>query len=122
MLKCFEIFLPLVRGNLELLQELALDFVKRQAQQHVVYTEMRYSPHLLAKGASLSYNPNDNNDDNNIVNADPIVDAITKGLRRGEEEYGVKVSTYTLYTLYDCVTTQLCSYTALSICIHVLYC
>jgi adenosine deaminase len=95
MLKCFEIFLPLVRGNLELLEQLALDFVKRQAQQHVVYTEMRYSPHLLAKGASLSYNPNDNT----IVNADPIVDAITKGLRRGEEEYGVKVRTYTLYTL-----------------------
>lgn len=91
MLKAFEVFLPLVRGNFELLEHLALDFVKRQAQQHIIYTEMRYSPHLLAQGGSLSGNQQ--------VDADPVVDAITRGLRRGEQEYGVKVRT----VLYSCL-------------------
>jgi adenosine deaminase len=87
MLKAFEVFLPLVRGNLELLESLAVDFVKRQAQQNVVYTEMRYSPHLLAQGGSLQQTQTSNE-----VNADPVVDAITRGLRRGEAEYGVQVN------------------------------
>ena len=86
MLKSFEIFLPLVRGNLELLERLAHDFCKRQAQQHVVYTEMRYSPHLLAVGGSLD------DGSTTLVNADPVVDAVTKGLRRGQEEYGIIVN------------------------------
>ena len=89
MLKAFEIFLPMVRGNLELLEQLAVDFVKRQAQQHIIYTEMRYSPHLLAHGGSLA---NDNTTtQHEEVNADPVVNAITRGLRRGEQDYGVKV-------------------------------
>jgi adenosine deaminase len=95
MLKTFEIFLPLVRGNLELLEQLAMDFVKRQAQQHIIYTEMRYSPHLLAAGASLS--------GNRPVRADPIVDAITRGLRRGEQEYDVKVRVQTHHHIYTCI-------------------
>lgn len=86
MIKAFEIFLPLVRGNLELLEVLAEDFCKRQAQQHVIYTEMRYSPHLLAKGGSLD------GDTATLVDADPVVDAITRGLRRGQEVYGIKVN------------------------------
>lgn len=86
MIKAFEIFLPLVRGNLELLEDLAVDFCKRQAQQHVIYTEMRYSPHLLAEGGSLDAS------EGTLVDADPVVDAITRGLRRGEEIYNVKVN------------------------------
>jgi len=88
MIKAFEIFLPLVRGNLELLEVLAVDFCKRQAQQHVVYTEMRYSPHLLAEGGSLDAHT----ENATLVDADPVVDAITRGLRRGEELYGIKVN------------------------------
>jgi adenosine deaminase len=87
MIKAFEIFLPLVRGNLPLLEDLAVDFCKRQAQQHVVYTEMRYSPHLLATGGSLEYKENAA-----MVNADVVVDAITRGLRRGQELYHVAVN------------------------------
>ena len=87
MIKAFEIFLPLVRGNLPLLEDLAVDFCKRQAQQHVVYTEMRYSPHLLATGGSLEYKENAT-----MVNADVVVDAITRGLRRGQELYHVTVN------------------------------
>jgi Adenosine deaminase len=48
MLNCFEVFLPIVRGNVDLIEQLAYDFCKRQWEQNVVYCEVRYSPHLLA--------------------------------------------------------------------------
>ena len=49
MLNCFEVFLPLVRGNLHLIEQLSYDFCQRQWEQNVVYCEVRYSPHLLAE-------------------------------------------------------------------------
>ena len=90
MIKCFEIFVPLVQGNIELIEQLSYNFVKRQAEQNIIYTEVRYSPHLLANGGS--FNDNDGNDKSVLVNADPIIDAVTRGLRLGEEKYGVKVN------------------------------
>lgn len=90
MITCFEIFVPLVQGNIELIEQLSYNFVKRQAEQNIIYTEVRYSPHLLANGGS--FNDNDGNDKSVLVNADPIIDAVTRGLRLGEEEYGVKVN------------------------------
>jgi adenosine deaminase len=84
MIKCFEIFIPLVQGNLPLLEELAFDFCKRQAEQRVIYTECRYSPHLLAKGGSLS--------GSDPVDALPILEAVTRGLRRGSQEFGIIVN------------------------------
>lgn len=65
MLVCFEFFFPIVYDNYELLEELAYDFVKRQYEQNVIYTEVRYSPHLLASDVQRVYK------------------TITKGLRRG---------------------------------------
>ena len=52
MLNCFEVFLPLVRGNLHLIEQLSYDFCQRQWEQNVVYCEVRYSPHLLAEAFS----------------------------------------------------------------------
>lgn len=40
MFRCFEVFLPVVRGRLSLIEELAFRFVERQAAQSVVYTEV----------------------------------------------------------------------------------
>mmetsp|Transcript_25113 Transcript_25113/g.37572 ORF Transcript_25113/g.37572 Transcript_25113/m.37572 type:complete len:309 (+) Transcript_25113:580-1506(+) len=86
MIICFEHFIPIVRGDLGLLEELAHNFVKRQAAQNIVYTEVRYSPHLLAEGGDFVAT------DDVKVDAEPVLDAVTKGLRRGEKEYGVKVN------------------------------
>jgi adenosine deaminase len=68
MLLCFEFFFPLVHDNFDLLEHLAYDFVRRQREQNVIYTEVRYSPHLLA--------------------SDPrkALQAVTAGLRRGVKE------------------------------------
>jgi len=89
MIKCFEVFVPIVRGNLELMEELAYHFVKRQAEQNIIYTEVRYSPHVLAKGATYAMPPA-----GSMCPADPvpIVDAVTRGLIRGENDFGVKVN------------------------------
>ena len=83
MFKCFEHFIPIVRGDLGLIESLAYDFVKRQASQNIVYTEVRYSPHLLAEGGDYTGDVE--------VDAVPVIDAVTKGLRRGEKEYRIKV-------------------------------
>lgn len=74
MLTCFEFFTPLVYSNESLLEELAFDFVQRQWEQNVIYTEVRYSPQLLAKDPKQA------------------LDAITRGLRRGCEKYSVVVN------------------------------
>ena len=74
MLTCFEFFFPLVYDNFELLEHLAFDFVQRQYEQNVIYTEVRYSPHLLAKDPRKSFQ------------------AITRGLRNGCEKYNIIVN------------------------------
>ena len=84
MIKCFEIFIPLVRGNLNLIEELSYDFCRQQAEQRVIYTECRYSPHLLSEGASLT--------GSEPVDAVPVIDAVTRGLRRGSSEFGIVVN------------------------------
>ena len=84
MIKCFEIFLPLVQGNLALIEDLSYDFCRRQAEQRVIYTECRYSPHLLAAGASLT--------GDTPVDATPVLDAVTRGLRRGSSDFGIVVN------------------------------
>lgn len=41
MLRCFEIFTPIVRGNMQLLEENAFKFAENQFKQNVIYTEIR---------------------------------------------------------------------------------
>ena len=113
MLECFEIFVPIVRGNLVLLEQLAFDFCQRQFSQRVIYTEVRYSPHFLVKvaekecededgdgsgGGNSNSNSNSDGDGGGTMKkhkstgARDVIDAITRGLRRGEKEYGIKVN------------------------------
>jgi len=91
MFKCFQIFTPIVKGDLDFVEKLAYDFVKRQAEQNVIYTEVRYNPHLLGKDNSVVEQKKEEATVT-IVEPDPVVDAVTRGLRKGEKEYGVKVN------------------------------
>ena len=88
MIDCFEIFLPIARGRLALLETLACRFVENQALQGVVYTEVRYSPHLLCEGGELGGAPGAPS----ARAADAVVAAVTRGLRRGEAAFGVTVN------------------------------
>ncbi|GAX24745.1 adenosine deaminase [Fistulifera solaris] len=90
MLNCFQYFLPLVQGNLELLEKLAFDFVQRQWEQHVMYTEVRYSPHLLA--TQQSPEDEENKTGSSIITAEQVYQAVTHGLRRGTQQFGIKVN------------------------------
>jgi adenosine deaminase len=80
MLDCFSVFLPLVQGRMREIEELAYRFCLRQAEQNVVYTEVRYSPHLLVETAGAA------------GNAMEAYEAVTRGLRRGCAEQGITIN------------------------------
>ena len=108
MIDRFVFFLPFVQGDLPLLQALAEAFVGRQAAQAVLYTEVRYSPHILTSAAR--YDDKDSRADADGATGDAagggvadgsevaasavcppecdaqaraVVDAVTRGLRAG---------------------------------------
>jgi adenosine deaminase len=83
MLNCFEVFLPLVRGNLNLIEQLAFDFCQRQWEQNVIYCEVRYSPHLFAEG----FSDKGGGIVQSKVTPESVYQAVTKGLRRGCQEF-----------------------------------
>lgn len=83
MLDCFSIFLPCVKGDLEALEELSYRFCVRQAKQNIAYTEVRYCPYLFMEGEYSLGGPSE---------AEPVLQAVTRGLRRGCEEYGIIVN------------------------------
>ena len=92
MLDKFMLFLPIVQGDLELIEALAHRFVKQQAEQNIIYTEVRYSPHILTSAASFEFDestgerkPGASARDDDEAKA--VVDAVTRGLRRGCAEH-----------------------------------
>eukprot|EP00286_Rhodomonas_abbreviata_P009225 CAMPEP_0181323870 /NCGR_PEP_ID=MMETSP1101-20121128/20035_1 /TAXON_ID=46948 /ORGANISM="Rhodomonas abbreviata, Strain Caron Lab Isolate" /LENGTH=355 /DNA_ID=CAMNT_0023431965 /DNA_START=79 /DNA_END=1142 /DNA_ORIENTATION=- len=52
-LDCFETFFPLVKGNRDLLGRLVLSFCESQKKQNIIYTEVRYAPHLICKEGTM---------------------------------------------------------------------
>ena len=94
MLNCFEMFLPIVRRNLELLEELAYDFVKRQREQNIIYTEVRYSPRLLCEGYSDQEEGRHRDDHHpeTVIDSKTILNVVTRGLRRGCSDFNVTVN------------------------------
>jgi adenosine deaminase len=94
MLNCFEIFLPILRRNLDLLEQIGYDFVQRQWEQNVMYTEVRYSPFLLAEefNAAQPSNNDANSADHPVVSAEDVFRAVTRGLRRGCAKFHVTVN------------------------------
>ncbi|KAG8462144.1 hypothetical protein KFE25_011594 [Diacronema lutheri] len=86
MLRCFETFLPSVRGRLALIERLAEAFCARQAASNVAYTEVRYSPHLLAEGGAMS------GEGAAAIDPLPVLDAVTRGLRAGCARHAIVVN------------------------------
>ncbi|CAI5448494.1 unnamed protein product [Caenorhabditis angaria] len=77
-LEAFEIFLPVIRGDLAAMERIAFELGEDQHNNGVIYFEARYSPHLL-----LSH-------DHPEVNASHIVAAVKKGFDKAEKAYGIK--------------------------------
>jgi adenosine deaminase len=89
MLDRFMLFLPIVQGDLQVIEELAVRFVERQAAQHVLYTEVRYSPHILTRGAAFEFSQSGERTASLVSDdeAFQVVEAVTRGLRRGCAEH-----------------------------------
>ena len=79
MIDKFVFFLPIVQGQYTYLEALAYRFVEGQALQNILYTEVRYSPHILTAAATFDGTSTDANDEE----ARAVVAAVTRGLRRG---------------------------------------
>jgi len=83
-LDCFYTFLPIVRGRLALLEELAFEFCRERKKHNIIYTEVRYSPfEFLPQG-----------EDGQIADTSKAADAVKAvcaGLQKGQAEFGVTV-------------------------------
>jgi adenosine deaminase len=88
------LFLPIVQGDLTCIEALANKFVALQASQNVVYTEVRYSPHMLTAAAAfgaLEAGGVGAALDDDAARA--LVDAVTRGLRSGCKAHpGVEIA------------------------------
>lgn len=73
----FQIFMPTFSGDLEAIERIAYELCEDQAKEGVAYFEARYSPQLLAPNGSP-------------VTPALVVQAVSKGLQRGESDFGLK--------------------------------
>jgi len=87
----FKFFLPIVeeaaKRDTKHVEELAFRFVRRQKESNVIYTEARYSPHLL-----LAAEEREGDGETRCRAAMEFVEVVTRGFRRGEQEFGVRVN------------------------------
>lgn len=101
MIDKFIFFLPIVQGDLECLEDLARRYVGRQAAQNIIYTEVRYSPHILTRSAAYggvavdetgARGP-DGSAARDEDEARAVVEAVTRGLRAGVAEHpGIEIA------------------------------
>ncbi|CAL2046239.1 unnamed protein product [Caenorhabditis brenneri] len=77
-LEAFEIFLPIIKGDLVAIERMAYELCEDQHKNGVVYFEGRYSPHLMLSN------------DHPEVTAEKVVEAVKRGFDRGEKQFGIK--------------------------------
>ena len=72
-------YFQLLRGDLQAIKRIALEFSEDLARNGVVYAEPRFCPHLMLS------------EDVPEVKAKHVVQTVLEGLREGEQLFGVKV-------------------------------
>ncbi|EER03210.1 Adenosine deaminase, putative [Perkinsus marinus ATCC 50983] len=80
MLDCFAVFTPVVQGKRDVIEEMAFKVCERQYRENVVYTELRYNPHVLTKEGS------------SLPDARSVVEAVTAGIEHGKEVFGIDMN------------------------------
>ena len=73
---CLPVCLCDVRGDLAAMERVAFEFVEDEARRAVLYTEPRFSPHLLVGAGGQ-------------VTARQVTEAVLRGLARGQQQFGV---------------------------------
>ncbi|XP_029078063.1 adenosine deaminase isoform X1 [Monodon monoceros] len=84
----FAYYMPAIAGCREAIKRTAYEFVEMKAKEGVVYTEVRYSPHLLANS---KVEPIPWNQAEGDLTPDEVVCLVDQGLQDGERDFGVKV-------------------------------
>ncbi|XP_071479602.1 adenosine deaminase-like [Diadema antillarum] len=79
----FDLILPIIRGDQDVISQVAYELCEDQAREGVRYFEARYCPHFLAS-------PSRSSGDDVIVSPRDVVVAVNDGIRRGCRDYGVK--------------------------------
>lgn len=74
-LKGFRYLVPPVKGDVDAIERIAFELCENQARAGVVYFEGRYNPHGLSSPA---------------VSPAMVVEAMNRGLLKGEQQFGVK--------------------------------
>ncbi|XP_043234833.1 adenosine deaminase-like [Amphibalanus amphitrite] len=75
-LEKFQWLLPALEGDLAAIERVAFEFVEDEAGSAVLYTEPRFSPHLLVGAGGQ-------------VTARQVTEAVLRGLARGQQQFGV---------------------------------
>lgn len=73
------------RGDANALRRCAVEFCEDQANQGVLYTEVRYAPQLLSSRMS------DNSSKDENLTDEGALQAILEGLAEGSQRYGITV-------------------------------
>uniref|UniRef100_T1JD41 Adenosine deaminase n=1 Tax=Strigamia maritima TaxID=126957 RepID=T1JD41_STRMM len=71
----FKYILAALKGDVKAIERVTYEMCEDQSRHGIIYFEGRYSPHLLADGA---------------VTPSLVVEAINRGLKRGESDFKVK--------------------------------
>lgn len=98
-LSCFRVFVPVIIDDVVALERIAHEFCEDQASSGVLYCEVRYCPHLLCTAHNSMMNGRPDDEDNEVpnmllekgVSPRDVVQAVCRGLHRGERDFGVKV-------------------------------
>lgn len=92
-LECFFVFYPVIMDDVIAIERIAHEFCEDQACSGVLYSEVRYCPHLLCSSENHEMNGELDELDNkpNTVSPRAVVQAVLRGLKRGELDFGVKV-------------------------------
>jgi len=73
-LACFAVFTPPFIGDISAIERIAYEFCEDSANAGIMYSEVRYSPHLMT-GDSLT--------------PGQVVEAVSRGLEKGSAEFGI---------------------------------
>uniref|UniRef100_A0A0K0FDG9 Adenosine deaminase n=1 Tax=Strongyloides venezuelensis TaxID=75913 RepID=A0A0K0FDG9_STRVS len=90
-LRAFDIFLPVVRGDLEAIERIAYEMVEDQAKNNVCYFEARYSPQFFSDKTEYGLPLPSNYGPRKEITCEQIVEAVNRGFKKGESDFGVVV-------------------------------
>lgn len=89
---CFETYCPVLIDDLAAIERVAHEFSEDEASCGVLYFEVRYCPHLLCTTDNREINGKVEEVSANscVVSPRDVVQAVNRGLKRGEKDFGVK--------------------------------